>query len=230
MRRPGCRCDESESTPLHIGSLPGYLAGIQESLQGGKWNEGDVVIHNHPYYGSSHSPDIAVVIPVFHKGELVAYSANTAHHLDIGAATPGLIIDIPDVYAEGMLFAGTKLYEEGRRNEALWEYIRRNSRAARQLQDDLDAQIASARLGVRRFNELLERYSLMANTRNNPLEDLAVHLPMICDRYELRDDVMPGAGRFRGGIGVVKKQRILTDDGNLLSDPHSTAKQRSSRA
>ena len=28
---------------------------------------------------------------------------------------------------------------------------------------------------------------------------------------ELRDDVMPGAGRFRGGLGVVKKQRILTD-------------------
>ena len=51
----------------------------------------------------------------------------------------------------------------------------------------------------------------MANTRNNPLEDLAIHLPMICDRYELRDDVMPGAGRFRGGIGVVKEQRMLTD-------------------
>ena len=25
---------ESESTPLHIGSLPGYLYGIQETLQG----------------------------------------------------------------------------------------------------------------------------------------------------------------------------------------------------
>ena len=36
---------ESESTPLHIGSLPGYLAGIQETLQGGRWNAGDVVIH-----------------------------------------------------------------------------------------------------------------------------------------------------------------------------------------
>ena len=59
-----------------------------------------------------------------------------------------------------MLFTGTKLYEEGRRNEALWKYIRRNSRAARQLQDDLDAQIASARLGVHRFNELLERYGM----------------------------------------------------------------------
>ena len=79
-----------------------------------------MVIHNHPYYGSSHSPDIAIL--VFHKGRLVAYSANTALHLDIGVATPGLTIDIPDVYAESMLlFAGTKLYEEGRRNEALWE-------------------------------------------------------------------------------------------------------------
>ena len=51
---------------------------------------------------------------------------------------------------------------------------------------------------------------LMRNTRNNPLEDLGMHLPLICDRYELRDDVMPGAGRFRGGQGVVKTQRFLT--------------------
>ena len=52
--------------------------------------------------------------------------------------------------------------------------------------------------------------NLMANTRNNPLEDLAMHLPMICDRYELRDDEPPGAGEFRGGIGVLKAQRVLT--------------------
>ena len=408
---------ESESTPLHIGSLPGYLEGIEKVVQG-SWADGDVVIHNHPYYGSSHSPDIAVVIPIFYRDRLVGYSANTAHHLDIGAATPGLIIDIPDVYAEGMLFAGTKLYEAGRRNETMWDYIRNNSRASRQLLDDLDAQIASARLGVRRFVELMDRFgyddviaatrqlmdytervlrqriaaipdgeyraegfldddgrnrdvrlpvkvcvrvrgdgvevdltgsadqvetgfnvpfegstkvacfcairsllldaetseikvpsnqgsfrpidvvapegsifnprfpaaaearfsqinrvidliykalspvlpdeiiagssatlsfaaysgirpsgdywvflevnegsyggrpasdgpdsidSLMANTRNNPLEDLAMHLPMVCDRYELRDDVMPAPGRFRGGLGVVKKQRMLND-------------------
>ena len=55
---------ESESTPLHIGSLPGYLRGIQDSLQGGTWNEGDVVIHNHPYFGASHSPDILIAIPI----------------------------------------------------------------------------------------------------------------------------------------------------------------------
>ena len=37
-----------------------------------------------------------------------------------------------------------------------------------------------------------------------------MHLPMICDRYELRDDEPPGAGEFRGGIGVIKAQRVLT--------------------
>ena len=106
--------------------------------------------------GLMHSLDMACMV----IGNKVRSSHVHLHVRGDGVATPGLIIDIPDVYAEGMLFAGTKLYEEGRRNEALWEYIRRNSRAARQLQDDLDAQIASARLRVRRFNELLERYGM----------------------------------------------------------------------
>lgn len=408
---------ESESTPMHIGSIPGYLRGIAETLEDGEWYEGDVVVHNHPYHGASHTPDLAIVVPVFYQGRLVGFAGNTAHHVDIGAATPGLIIDVPDVYAEGMLFAGTKLYRKDQPNNAMWNYIRRNSRAAGQLVADIEAQIASARLGARRFAELLEKYTeetvfaaahqlmdyaermtrqriseipdgdysaegwldddgrnrdvqlkvkvtlrvrgdevevdltgssdqtptaynvpfegstkvaayagfrkllldaattelrvpsnegsfrpikvtaplgsifnprapasaearftqcnrmidliiralapvmpekviagssasisfaaysglrpsgdywvflevnegayggrprsdgpdcidnLMANTRNNPLEDLAMHIPMICDRYELRDDALPGAGEFRGGIGVVKAQRVLT--------------------
>ncbi|MBX9596910.1 MAG: hydantoinase B/oxoprolinase family protein, partial [Roseomonas sp.] len=408
---------ESESTPMHIGSIPGYLRGIAETLEDGEWYDGDVVVHNHPYFGASHTPDLAIVVPVFFQGRLVGFAGNTAHHVDIGAATPGLIIDVPDVFAEGMLFAGTKLYRKGEPNNAMWNYIRRNSRAAGQLVADIEAQVASARLGARRFVELLEKYgeemvfaaanqlmdyaermtrqriseipdgdytaegwldddgrnrdrrlkvkvtvrvrgdevevdltgsadqtptaynvpfegstkvaayagfrkllldaatsdlrvpsnegsfrpikvtaplgsifnpkapasaearftqcnrmidliiralapvmpdkviagssasisfaaysgvrpsgdywvflevnegayggrprsdgpdcidNLMANTRNNPLEDLAMHIPIICDRYELRDDLPPGAGAFRGGIGVVKAQRVLT--------------------
>lgn len=137
---------ESESTPMHIGSIPAYLRGIEATLQGGAWHEGDVVVHNHPYHGSSHSPDLAVIVPVFHEGELVGFAGNTAHHIDIGAATPGLIIDVGDVYAEGMLMAGLKLYERGVRNEALVQMFRYNSRAADQLIRDIEAQVASAQL------------------------------------------------------------------------------------
>ena len=94
-RAPGCstptstRCASRSRLPCTSARCPAISPGSRRRLQGGKWNDGDVVIHNHPYHGSSHSPDIAIVIPVFHKGQLVAYSANTAHHLDIGAATPG---------------------------------------------------------------------------------------------------------------------------------------------
>ena len=42
------------------------------------------------------------------------------------------------------------------------------------------------------------------NTRNNPIEDLDMHVPMVCDRYELREDT-GGAGRWRGGLGIVRE-------------------------
>jgi N-methylhydantoinase B len=143
---------ESDSTPMHIGSLPGYLRGIEKSVPLDAWKPGDCVIHNHPYFGASHSPDIAIVMPVFFEGELVGFSANTAHHVDIGAATPGLVIDIPDVFAEGMLLNGLKLFNEGKRNESLWKFIRDNTRVPSLVMGDLEAQIASAELGVQRFS------------------------------------------------------------------------------
>ena len=407
---------ESDSTPMHIGSIPGYLRGVERTMHG-DWRPGDVVLHNHPYHGASHVPDICCIAPVFFEGELVGFSANTAHHVDLGAASPGIVIDIPDVYAEGMLFSGIKLYEEGKLNRALWQHIQTNTRVPRDVSGDIEAQVASAELGVRRFRELFETYGkatveaataelidysermlrrrireipdgdyvaegfldddgvdretrlpvkvtvsirgdsavvdttgsspqvptaynvpfegstkvtcyfafrallldtyttseyipqnegsfrpievispagsifnptfpaacqsrfsqcqrlvdlisaalapvipdkvtagcgatlsafaysgvrpggdywilveinesayggrpasdgpdsideLMRNTRNNPIEDLGMHLPLICDRYELRDDVPPGAGRYRGGLGIVKVQRFLT--------------------
>ena len=34
---------ESDSTPMHIGSLPGYLRGINETIKKGDWKSGDCV-------------------------------------------------------------------------------------------------------------------------------------------------------------------------------------------
>ena len=161
---------ESDSTPMHIGSIPAYLRGIDETLHD-PWQPGDIVIHNHPYYGASHSPDIAAVAPVFYEGELVGYSANTAHHVDIGAATPGLIIDVPDVFAEGMLFKGVKLYEGGVLNRALWQFIETNTRVPSQVMGDIEAQVASAELGV----QALHRAARPARQGRGVRGDRAAH-------------------------------------------------------
>jgi 5-oxoprolinase (ATP-hydrolysing) len=51
---------------------------------------------------------------------------------------------------------------------------------------------------------------LIANTRNNPIEELEWRFPMRTERYELRDDPC-AAGRWRGGIGMVRVNRFLQD-------------------
>jgi len=106
-------CESAQSTPLQSGPIPGYIAGINRRFAelGLEWRPGDVVIHNHAYYGASHQPDVGFVVPVFYDGELVGFSATTAHHLDLGALTPGScgIVDATDAFAEGLQFNAIKV-------------------------------------------------------------------------------------------------------------------------
>jgi len=93
---------ESDSTPMHIGSIPGYLRGVMQKL-GDRIYPEDVIWNNDPYAGASHSPDIGIFEPIFYEGELVSWAGTTAHHLDIGGSQPGLLINAPDIYAEGLV-------------------------------------------------------------------------------------------------------------------------------
>jgi N-methylhydantoinase B/oxoprolinase/acetone carboxylase alpha subunit len=52
--------------------------------------------------------------------------------------------------------------------------------------------------------------NLMANTRNNPIEELDMRFPMRCDQYELRPE--PAApGKWRGGVGIIRRNRFMVD-------------------
>src|SRR5262249_56904198 len=137
-----------------------------------EWAPGDVVIHNHAYYGASHQPDVAFIVPVFHSGALVGFSATTAHHLDVGALTPGScgIVDACDAYAEGLQFNAIKIEEGGRRNEWVWRMMRDNIRAPDLVVGDMEAQVAAARIGAERFLELVGRHGL--DTVRAAAEDL----------------------------------------------------------
>ena len=103
---------ESDSTPMHIGSLPWYIRGFLHRLDG-QIEDGDVIVHNHPYLGASHSPDVAVAVPIFHEGELLGYAAVTAHVLDVGGSFPGINADAFDVYAEAKMYNALRWYERG---------------------------------------------------------------------------------------------------------------------
>jgi N-methylhydantoinase B len=157
-------CEATQSTPLQSGPIGGYLAGITRRFAevGDEWREGDVVIHNHPYYGASHQPDVAFCVPVFVEGELVGFSVTTAHHLDLGALTPGScgIVDAGDAYAEGLLLNAVKVEEGGKRNESAWRIIADNSRIPHLVVGDMNAQVAAAKLGAARYAALIGEFGL----------------------------------------------------------------------
>ena len=167
-------CECSKSTPLQSGPIPGYVKGIIKTLseRGESIEPGDVIIHNDPYSGASHSPDIGFCVPVFYKDELIAFSMTTAHHLDIGSSQPGSVgvVKCPDIYAEGLQFKALKVYAGGKRNDALWQMIRDNVRVSDLVVGDMEAQIAACHVGAQRLLGLVERYGL--KTMQNAVEDL----------------------------------------------------------
>lgn len=156
--------ESPQSTPLQSGPIPGYIRGMCKILasRGESVGPNDVIMHNDPYTGGSHGPDVAFIVPVVVNGQIVAYSATTAHHLDIGASSPGScgIVDAVDAYAEGLQFKAIKVVEDGRRNAMVWHMLRDNIRAPALVVGDMEAQIAASRIGARRVEELIARHGL----------------------------------------------------------------------
>ncbi|HSM57174.1 MAG TPA: hydantoinase B/oxoprolinase family protein [Candidatus Sulfomarinibacteraceae bacterium] len=150
------------STPLQLGPIPGYLQGIFRAMEemDEEFYPGDVIMHNHTYYGASHGPDIGIGMPIFRGDELVGFSFTTAHHLDVGALSPGScgIVDAMDAYAEGLQFKAIKLYENGRRNNQVWRILHQNIRSPGMVVGDMEAQVAACRVGAERYLALIERF------------------------------------------------------------------------
>ena len=156
--------ESAQSTPLQSGPIPGYVKGIQRLLaeRGETIERGDIIMHNDAYSGASHGPDVAFIVPVFHDGQLIAFAATTAHHLDIGALTPGScgIVDAIDAYAEGLQFRAIKVYARGEKVGPVWQILRDNLRVSDLVVGDMEAQIAAARIGAQRMLDLVERYGV----------------------------------------------------------------------
>ncbi|WP_127599156.1 hydantoinase B/oxoprolinase family protein [Nitratireductor alexandrii] len=183
-------CECTMSTPLQSGPIPGYIAGILRELEhrGDRVKPGDVFMHNDPYGGASHGPDVGFVVPIFHNQELAGFSVTTAHHLDIGALTPGScgIVDAVDTYAEGLQFKAVRVYEDGRKVEPVWQILRSNIRIADLVVGDMEAQVAAARIGAERYSALLDQYGLdtvtgayedLLDYSENLMRDAIAHIP-----------------------------------------------------
>ena len=124
---------------------------------------GDVCACSDPYSGylSTHAPDLHVWRPVFHEGEIVAFTSGHIHNTDVGGAVPAsLSRALTDVQQEGIRLPPVRLVKEGTIDPELLAVLLTNVRVPEQNLGDLKALLGATATGERRIRGMIERFGI----------------------------------------------------------------------
>ena len=127
------------------------------------YRPGDVCMTNDPYSGyvCTHSPDMHIWKPIFHDGEIVAFSVGHIHNTDVGGAVPAsLSRTLNEIHQEGVRIPPNKIMVEGKINRQVLDVFLTNVRVPEQNWGDLKAQIAACNTGERKVHEMIERFGI----------------------------------------------------------------------
>jgi len=217
--------------PLHLGAFPACAQAILKKYKDGIY-PGDAFIINHPYEGGSpHTPDLAVLIPIFIGGELFGFSANMAHKSDIGGSVPGSSSGkATEAFQEGLLIPAVRYEVNYAAIDEIISIIACNSRTPELVLGDIAGQVGANRLGEERIKELAEKFGL---------DQLKAAVETIYNTTEERvrialknwpDGEYSGECRLDyDGIDLERplliRVRILKNDGEILFDFSETCDQ-----
>jgi N-methylhydantoinase B len=145
---------QAEHIPVHLGAMPEAVAAIMR--RGAE--PGDVFAINDPYSGGTHLPDITLVSPVSHEGEIIGYAVTRAHHSDVGGMRPGSMpSDSREIFQEGVIIPPVRLVRGGEYVDDVLDLLLANVRTPDLRRGDLRAQIAANNIAEERVGELIER-------------------------------------------------------------------------
>lgn len=156
---------QAQRIPMHMG---GMSSAVRALLQHGSppVRPGDIFITNDPYAGGQHTPDIQLIMPAFHRKRLIGFVTTIAHHLDVGGSSSSAMDPkAREVFQEGLVFPGIRLYAAGKAVDELFRLISRNVRHPDLTLGDLRSQVAAVRTGEVRLLEIVERYGATRITR-----------------------------------------------------------------
>lgn len=152
---------QAEHIPVHLGSLPWGLAKTLEycEREGIVLEEFSMIMVNNPYIAGTHLNDVTVIRPVYHSNRLVGYTANKAHHADVGGKVPGSIsVDAKTLFEEGVVVDPKYLIRKNRFVENAVTAFITKSRTPKERIGDLKAQTAANITGERRVLELVKKH------------------------------------------------------------------------
>ena len=119
---------------------------------------GDVLVTNDPWLCAGHLFDIAVAVPVFRGGRVVAFCGVVGHVTDIGGTKDSL--NAREIYEEGFQVPPMKLFRAGQPNEDLFTLLAENVRRPDQVLGDVHALVAAGLTGAERIGEFMEEYGM----------------------------------------------------------------------
>jgi N-methylhydantoinase B len=144
--------------PVIMGALPYAVKSIAQAFENNT-EDGDIFILNDPYRGNNHPPDINVVKPVFHEGEVAFWAVSKGHHADVGGGgVAGYNPAARSVWEECIRIPPAKLYMAGKSNQALWDTVLLNVHLPFLVEGDLHCQVGAVTIGERSLKTLLEKY------------------------------------------------------------------------
>lgn len=146
---------QAEHIPVHLGSMPASVRAIID-----RFPDPDPDVQyavNDPFAGGTHLNDLTLVRPVAHRGSLVGFVANRAHHADVGGEAPGSMpAHATRLEQEGHVVAPCVAVRDGRWEPAFLEPFLAATRTPAERRGDLSAQLGANEVGARRLVELVE--------------------------------------------------------------------------
>jgi N-methylhydantoinase B len=124
-------------------------------------DEGDAYFFNDSYTAALHPPDVYMISPIHHGGELRGFVANFVHVTDIGAIDPGgFSPNARDNYQEGFQTKGLKVVEGGKLRRDVVETFLNMVRDPGMTALDLKSQLAANHVAKQRMTTLFDDYGV----------------------------------------------------------------------
>ncbi|MFP4037231.1 MAG: hydantoinase B/oxoprolinase family protein [Desulfobacteraceae bacterium] len=213
------------ATPGQSGAMALGIRSLVNQIPRESYKPGDVFITNDPWALAGHLNDVCVMSPIFHRGELVAFTACVFHHSDIGGRVSS---DNHDVFEDGLFIPLIKLEDGGDLNQGVIEMIRWNVRTPDEVIGDIRSQIAANHVCAEKISQMMDEYQL------DSLDDLADEIISRTERSmrsaiaEVPDGVYRAQGvveQMEGKDDVVIKVAVEVKGDDLLVDMDGSSPQ-----
>lgn len=117
--------------------------------------DGDQIFFNDPYVAGSHTYDMMIIKPIFHRGRLIAWTATSTHTADTGGLLRGGAYEI---FHEGICIPSLKVVERGEFREDVFKTLTSQCRDPQYVGLDLKAMIAGNNVCARRYLGLVDKF------------------------------------------------------------------------